>query len=107
MKQKNSYLLENGRFVKATKWKLFKSELKSQLKRWKLVDKYSNRIVPSSDWERHFVLTPKELEDAKNIYKEKGAISYEFYPCAGIAWGVRVRVLKTGEVIDISDVDSW
>jgi hypothetical protein len=83
MKQKNSYLLENGRFVKATKWKLFKFELKSQLKRWKLVDKYSNRIVPSSDWERHFVLTPKELENAilycdndNDPYCEKNSILF-------------------------------
>ena len=43
----------------------------------------------------------------KKIFKEKGTISYEFYPCAGIGWGVRLHVLKTGEIIDITDVESW
>lgn len=107
MKQKNSYLIENGRFVKATKWKLFKWEIKRQLKRWKLVDKYSNKIVPNSELKRYFTLTPKEFEEAQKLYKEKGTLSYEFYPCGGIAWGVKVKILKTGEVIDISDYDSW
>lgn len=104
---KNEYLFKDGKIVKVTKWKLFKQKIKRQLKRWKLVDKYSNRIIPNSELERYFILTPKEFEEAKKLYKEKGTLSYEFYPCAGIAWGVKIKILKTDEVIDISDYDSW
>ena len=43
----------------------------------------------------------------QKIYKEKGTIAYIFYPCGGIAWGVKVRVLNTGEEIDITDVSCW
>jgi hypothetical protein len=101
------YLIEDGRFVKATKWKLFKREIRRQLKRWKLVDKYSNRIVPIDDMKRYFSLSPIEYERAEKIYKEKGTIAYIFYPCGGIAWGVKVRVLDTNEEIDITDVTCW
>ena len=104
---KNDYLIENGRFVKATKWKLFKQEIRRQLKRWKLVDKYSNKIVPNSELKRYFSLSPIEYERAEKIYKEKGTIAYIFYPCGGIAWGVKVRVLDTNEEIDITDVTCW
>ena len=54
----------------------------------------------------HYVLSEKEYKQAKEIYKEKGTISYEFYP-AGIGWGVKVHVEKTGEIIDITDVSNW
>ena len=104
---KNSYLIEDGRFIKATKWKLFKREIGKQLKRWKLVDKYSNKIVPNSELKRYFSLSPQEYKDAEKIYKEKGTIAYIFYPCGGIAWGVKVRVLDTNEEIDITDVTCW
>lgn len=101
---KNEYLFEDE---KVTKWKLFKREIRRQLKRWKLVDKYSNKIIPNSELGRYFILTPKEFKEAQKLYKEKGTLSYEFYPCAGIAFGVRVKVLETDEVIDISDYGSW
>lgn len=55
---------------------------------------------------RYFSLSPKEYEDAEKIYKEKGTIEYIFYPC-GIAWGVKVKVVKTGEEINITDVETW
>ena len=77
------------------------------MKRWKLVDKYSNKIVPNSELKRHFTLSPIEYEQAEKIYKEKGNIAYIFYPCGGIAWGVKVRVLDTNEEIDITDVTCW
>lgn len=102
-----TYIVEDGRFVKANKWKLFKHNLKRQLKRWKLVDKCSNRVIPIDDMKRHFTLSPIEYEEAQKIYKEKGTIEYVFYPCGGISWGVKVRVLKTGEEIDITDVTCW
>jgi hypothetical protein len=105
--KKEEYLLEDGKWVKAIKWKIFKQKIKFEIKRWKLVDKYSNRIVPIDDMKRYFSLSPIEYERAKKIYKEKGTIAYIFYPCGGIAWGVKVRVLDTSEEIDITDVTCW
>ena len=104
---KETYIVEDGKWVKATKWKLIKRRLKVESKRWKLVDVHSNKIIPFDDMKRYFSLSPKEYEDAQKIYKEKGTISYEFYPCGGIAWGVKVKVLKTGEEINITDIESW
>ena len=105
--KEEKYLLENGKWTKATKWKIFKQKIKSEIKRWKLVDKYSNRIVPIDDMKRYFSLSPQEYKDAEKIYKEKGTIAYIFYPCGGIAWGVKVRVLDTNEEIDITDITCW
>ena len=105
--KEEKYLLEDGKWIKATKWKSFKQKIKSEIKRWKLVDKYSNRIVSIDDMKRYFSLSPIEYERAEKIYKEKGTIAYIFYPCGGIAWGVKVRVLDTNEEIDITDVTCW
>ena len=106
-KEKISYLVKDGKWVKANKWMLFKHRLKNEFKRWKVVDKYSNRIIPIEDMDIHFTLSPIEYEQAEKIYKEKGTIEYTFYPCGGIGWGVKIRVLKTGEEIDITDVSCW
>ena len=103
---KENYIVKNGRWKRATKWELFKHRLKYQLKRWKIVDKYSYKIIPIEDLKRYFILTKEEYKDAQIIYKEKGTISYEFYP-TGIGWGVKIHVEKTGEVIDITDVSTW
>ncbi len=105
--KKESYLTKDGRWVKATKWMLFKHRLRNEFKRWKLVDKSSNRIIPIDDMKRYFTLSPIEYERAKKIYNEKGNIAYIFYPCGGIAWGVKVRVSDTNEEIDITDVTCW
>jgi len=105
---KDKYLIENGRFVKATTWKLFKFKCKNWFKKWKLVDSSKFRIIPFSEMGRFFELTPQEKKDAEKIYKEKGTISYEFYPCGGIGWGVRVHLLDTkDETINITDITSW
>lgn len=99
-KRKNS-------LIKATKWNLFWNKIKWKFTKWKLVDTSKYDLVPWEDKKRYFILSPKEYEDAEKLYKEKGTISYEFYPCAGIAWGVKIHVLKTDEIIDISDVSTW
>lgn len=101
------YIIEDGKIVKATKWKLFKFNCKKLIKRWKLVDSFIYRIIPRSEMRRFFELTPQEKIDADKVYEEKGSISYEFYPCDGLGWGVRVHVLKTGEIINITDVSNW
>ena len=105
--EKETWLVEDGKWVKATKWKLFKHRLKREAKRWKSVDIYSKRVIPIDDMKRHFTLSPLEYEQAEKIYKEKGTIEYTFYPCGGIGWGIKVKVLKTGEEIDITDVSCW
>ena len=104
---KDVYLIKNGKWVKATKWMLFKNKLKRESKRWKIVDTFSNKIIPLDNMKRYFSLSPQEYEDAEKIYKEKGTIAYIFYPCGGIAWGIKVRVLDTDEEIDITDVTCW
>ena len=105
--KKESYIVENGKWVKATKWKLFKKRLRDESKRQKLVDTYSNRIIPIDDIKRHFILSPIEQEEAEKLYKEKGTLEYTFYPCGGIGWGIKVKVVKTGEEFDITDVTCW
>ena len=90
-----------------SKWIMFKRNLKLWCKKWKLIDKLENRIIPNSEMKRYFSLSPQEYEDAEKIYKEKGTLEYIFYPCAGLAWGVKVKVVKTGEIIDITDVSCW
>lgn len=90
-----------------SKWILFRRKVRLWFKKWKLVDTSKYCLIPWEDRKRRFTLSKKEYEDSQKLYKEKGTISYEFYPCAGIGWGVKIHVLKTGEIIDISDVDSW
>ena len=72
-----------------SKWIMFKRNLKLWCKKWKLIDKSENRIIPNSEMKRYFSLSPQEYEDAEKIYKEKGTLEYIFYPCAGLAWGVK------------------
>lgn len=105
--EKEKWLAEDGKCVKATKWKLFKNNIKWWFLKWKLVDTFKYRLIPQSEMKKWFGLSDKEYEESKKLYKEKGTISYEFYPCAGIGWGVRVHVLKTKEIIDITDVSTW
>lgn len=104
---KEVYIFKDGKVVKATKWILLKRKIYSWITRFKIIDTWKYDITNYNDRKYYFKLNPSEYEQAKKIYKEKGTISYEFYPCGGISFGIRVRVLKTGEVIEISDVSSW
>jgi len=103
----NYYIIKNGKLCKLTKWKLFIRKLLSYFTKFKLVNTWKYEIIPLEDRKYCFKLSPKEYEDSEKIYKEKGTISYEFYPCGGIGWGVKIHVIKTGEIIDISDVSTW
>lgn len=105
--EKETYLIKDGRWVKANKWIILKHNLKLQIKKWKLVNSYANRIIPLDEMKRYFTLSPIEYEKAKEIYEKKGTIEYTFYPCGGIGWGVKIKVLKTGEEIDITDISCW
>ena len=101
------YSKKKEEYVKATRWMLFKRTIEDYLKRFKIVDTWRYKLIPHDDSKYYFKLSKKEYESAKKVYKDKGTISYEFYPCAGIGWGVKVRVLDTGEEIDITDTNNW
>jgi hypothetical protein len=106
--KKEFWINYKGKWIKnPSKWIMLKRGVKLWCKKWKLVDKTKHKIIPQSEMKRYFSLSPQEYEDAKKIYKEKGTIAYIFYPCGGIAWGVKVRVLDTSEEIDITDVTCW
>lgn len=108
MMEKEIWIHYKDKWIKnPSKWIMFKRNLKLWCKKWKLIDKSENRIIPNSEMKRYFSLSPQEYEDAEKIYKEKGTLEYIFYPCAGLAWGVKVKVIKTGEIIDITDVSCW
>ena len=104
---KETWIYKNKKYVKATKWNLFWRNLKHRFTKWKLIDTSKYDLIPWEDKKRYFILSPKEYTNAEEIYNNKGTISYEFYPCAGIGWGVKVHVLKTKEIIDISDINTW
>lgn len=104
---KETWIFKNNKLIKATKWDLFWRPIKHKFTKWKLVDTSKYWIIPEDDRKLHFILSEKEYEKAKKLYKEKGTISYEFYPCAGLGWGVKIRVVKTDEIIDITDVTNW
>lgn len=93
--------------IKTTKWDLFWRKIKNLRTRFKIVDTHKWCLVPWEDRRKQFTLSDKEYEDAKKLYEEKGTISYEFYPCGGIGWGVRIHTLNTNEIIDITDYNNW
>ena len=86
---------------------LFKRDFIHQFTKWKFINRDKYCLVPWEDYKKHFRLSDKEYKDSQEIYKNKGTISYEFYPCSGIGWGVKLHVLKTKEIIDITDYSSW
>ena len=106
--KKEFWISYNENWIKnPSKWILFKRKIKSLLKRWKIVDTKKYWIIPESERKNHFILSEKEFKQAEEIYKNKGTISYEFYPCGGIGWGVILHVLDTKEAIDITDTSNW
>ena len=99
------YSKKKGEYVKATKWMLFIREIKRRINRFKIFDSWTYKLVPYSDSKYYFRLSEGEYEQAQKIYKEKGTISYEFYPCGGIGWGVKIHTKD--EVIDITDYSNF
>jgi len=68
---------------------------------WKLHNK-----IKENDFSKAFILTDTQKKLSEDIFKDKGNISYEFIP-NGIGYSVKIKVLKTGEIIDITDIDTW
>lgn len=100
------YNKNKNTFIKATKWNLFWKNLKFKFIKWKLIDTSKYCSIPWEDIKKQFVLSDKEYKDSKKIYEEKGTISYEFIP-SGIGCEIKVHVLKTGEIINITDFNNW
>lgn len=100
-------IYSNGKWIKPSKWLLFKRKIYNWFTRFKIVDSKKYWLLSHNDSKYYFKLSAKEYEIAQTIYNEKGTISYEFCPCGGIGWGVKIHVLKTGEIIDITDVSTW
>jgi len=108
MKEKEVWVYnkKSKTYIKLNKWTSFKQKIKKLITRYKIADTWKYKLVPYEDSKYYFKMSPKEYEDAKRIYKEKGTISYEFYPCGGVGWGLRLHA-KCGEVIDVTDYNSW
>ena len=103
-----TFYIKNGKLVKTNKFSIFCRTIKGYLTRFKIVDTWKYKLIPHSDSKYIFKLSPNEYEDSKKLYKENGTISYEFYPCGGIGWGVRIHLLnKDNEIIDITDYNSF
>lgn len=93
-------------YTKETWFDKFKWKLKRWIYHYEIVDRHKYDLILKEDWRLYFVMSKKEYEEAKKIYEEKGYITYEFCPTA-IGNGLNIRVEKTGEVIDITDYDTW
>ena len=86
-------------FRKTSKW----SKIKHFFTKWRIVDTDKYKIIPIS--KLIFTLTDKQLSKSNLIKAKDGAIEYTFYPKSELKFGVKVKVWKTGEYIDITDVD--
>ena len=107
MKDKEHYILKDGELIKLSKFKIFINNIKRFIHKYKIVNTYKYSLIPYSDRKYIFKLSKKEYEEAEKIYSSKGTISYEFYPCGGIGWGIRLHILESNEIIDITDIDSF
>lgn len=105
MEQKEAWIFNKGQLVKVTKWKLFTIKIKRFFSRYKIYDTRKYILRSYDDLKYYFRLSKEEYIEAQKIYKEKGTISYEFYPCGGVGWGVKVHTKD--EVIDITDYNNF
>ena len=97
-------IYKNGKFVKATKLDIILNSIKYWFTKWKLIN--SSKYFIISNKSSIFILSSKQQEESEKIYKEKGTISYEFYPTV-IGWGLRIHCLKNNEIIDITDYSTF
>lgn len=89
-----------------SKWDLFKRKIKNYFTKWKLVNTNKYSIEPYPYPYTRFILTPQQMRDVERIYKEKGSMDYIFY-YTGIGIGFKVKIWKTNEEIDLTDVSTW
>lgn len=106
---KEIWIQYKGKYIKnPSKWIMFKWNLRNWFTKWKIIDKTCYKLIPIDELDRWFSLSFKEYKEADRLYKEEHrTLSYEFYPCAGIGWGIRVHDLDTEEIFDITSYDNW
>ena len=82
-------------------------DIKHWINKWKIVnsDKYSIEKFPYPYI--RFELTKQQMDKVEKLFIEKGNMDYTFYPCSGIGWGFKVKIWKTNEEIDLTDVSNW
>lgn len=83
---------------------MLKTKVRHFFTKWAIVNTDNNSVIPFG--KLYFLLSDSEKEAAEKIYKKHGTIEYVFYPLGGLGWGTKVRVLKSGEEFDITDLDN-
>ena len=62
MKEREFWINHNGKWIKnPSKWIMFKRDIKLWCKKWKLVDKSENKIIPQSEMKRYFSLRENRM----------------------------------------------
>lgn len=108
MKEEVSIYWKGRWITNPSKWILFRRKIKLWFKKWKLVDTNKYKLIPYDEIGRWFSLSEQEYNESERLYKEEHrTLSYEFYPCGGIGWGIKVHDLKTKETFDITSYDNW
>lgn len=89
------------------KWERLKSKLRKWWKRYQVIDTRKYAIYLKTDGDRAFWLSKSEYEQAKYLERAKGNLEYCFSNTTGIGITLRVKVIETGEIIDITDYSTW
>lgn len=77
------------------------------IKMWKkLKDKFKQEFTKRPYSTYTFKLTVWQQEQVDKLYKQYGGMDYCFY-FTGIGIGFKVKIWKTNEWIDLTDVSSW
>lgn len=107
--KKEFYIYYKDKWIKnPSKWIMFKRNFKLWFKKWKLIDTTKYKLIPINELGRWWGLSEQEYKESERLYEEEHrTLSYEFYPCAGLGWGIKVHDIKTKEEFDITDVSSW
>lgn len=87
--------------------KSFVTKVRRWLTKWKLVDTTKYDVLKFPRPTLTFSLTKWQQEQVDKLYKQHGSMDYCFYFVGGIGVGFKVKLWKTGEWIDLTDVSDW
>ncbi len=76
------------------------------LTKWKLVDT-TKHVIMKFPPTLMFALTEQQQKQVDKLYEQYGSMDYCFYFSGGLGIGFKVKIWKTNEWIDLTDVDSW
>lgn len=77
------------------------------LTKWKLVDSTKYEISKFPYPTMRFILTEWQQLEVERLRKQYGEMDYCFYFIDGIGVGFKVKIWKTNEWIDLTDVSLW